>query len=306
MSYLLNILRGFLMGSADVVPGVSGGTVALVLGIYERLVAAIHAGSAALGYAVRGRFADMRRRLGDVEWGLLLPLLAGIGLAVITLASLIDRLLEEQPQNTAAAFFGLVLGSIVIAWRLVRHWDSVRIGTGAAVAIVAFVVLGLRGEALTDPSLVLFLGAGAIAIVAMILPGISGSFILLMLGMYQAILDAVNDRDLAVIGVFLIGAVVGLASFSTLLNHLLRTHHDTVMAALIGLMLGSLRVLWPWPDGADTAALSGPVDPLVPALLAAAGLVVVLAIGWFARKSPVASHQSPDGPAGDRRLETGD
>jgi putative membrane protein len=285
MRYLLNVVRGFLMGSADVVPGVSGGTVALVLGIYERLVASIHAGSAALGFALRGRWADARRRLGDVEWGLLLPLLAGIGIAVLSLASLIDRLLEEQPQNTAAAFFGLVLGSIVIAWRLVRRWDSVRVGTGLAVAIIAFVVLGLRGEPVADPSLVLFLGAGAIAIVAMILPGISGSFILLMLGMYQAVLDAVNDRDLAIVGVFLVGAVVGLAVFSTLLNHLLRSHHDTVMAALIGLMLGSLRVLWPWPDGADTAALSSPVDPLVPALLALAGLVAVLVIGWLAGRT---------------------
>jgi putative membrane protein len=291
--YLLNILRGFLMGSADVVPGVSGGTVALILGIYERLVASIHAGSAALGLGLRGRWADARRRLGDVEWPLLLPLLAGIGIAVLSLASLIDRLLEEQPQNTAAAFFGLVLGSIVIAWRLVRRWDSVRIGTGTAVAIVAFVVLGLRGEPVVEPSLVLFVGAGMIAIVAMILPGISGSFILLMLGMYQVVLDAVNDRDLAVVGVFLVGAVVGLALFSTVLNHLLRTHHDTVMAALIGLMLGSLRVLWPWPDGADTAALSAPVDPLMPSLLALAGLAVVLVIGWMARERPATSHQPP-------------
>ena len=282
MSSLVNVVRGFLMGSADVVPGVSGGTVALVLGIYERLVAEIHAGSAALGLGLRGRFAEMRRRLGDVEWGLLIPLLVGIGLAVVSLAAVIDRLLEEQPQNTAAVFFGLVLGSIVIAWRLVRRWDSVRFGVGAAVAIVAFVVLGLRGEAVTDPSLVLFLGAGSIAIVAMILPGISGSFILLMLGMYQAVLDAVNDREVAVIVVFLVGAVIGLAAFSTLLHHLLTTHHDTVMAALIGLMLGSLRVLWPWPDGADTAALSSPTEPLVPTLLALAGLVVVLGIGWFA------------------------
>ena len=293
MSSLLNLVRGFLMGSADVVPGVSGGTVALVLGIYERVVSSIHAAAAGLALAVRGRLGDARRRFGDVEWGLVLPLVAGIGLAVVSLASLIDRLLEEQPQNTAAAFFGLVLGSIAIAWRLVPRWDSVRIATGAAVAVVAFALLGLRGDPVHDPALVLFLGAGAIAIVAMILPGISGSFILLMLGMYQAVLDAVNERDLAVVGVVLVGAIIGLAAFSTLLNHLLRTHHDTVMAALIGLMLGSLRVLWPWPDGADTAALSGPTDPLVPALLALAGLVVVLGIGWVARERPATSDR-PD------------
>jgi len=282
MSSVLNVLRGFLMGSADVVPGVSGGTVALVLGIYERVVASIHSAASGLGTAIRGRFGDARRRFGDVEWGLIIPLLAGIALAVVSLASLIDRLLEDQPQNTAAVFFGLVLGSIAIAWRLVRGWDSTRIAIGAVVAVVAFVLLGLRGDPVNDPALAIFLGAGAIAIVAMILPGISGSFILLMLGMYQAVLDAVNERDLAVVGVFLIGAIIGLAAFSTLLDHLLTTHHDTVMAALIGLMLGSLRVLWPWPDGADTAALSRPTEPLVPALLAAAGVLVVLGIGWFA------------------------
>jgi putative membrane protein len=285
------------MGSADVVPGVSGGTIALVLGIYERLVASIHAGSAALGLAVRGHLGDMRRRLKDVEWGLLLPLLAGIGLAVLSLASIIDQLLEEQPQNTAAAFFGLVLGSIVIAWRLVKKWDANRAITGMVAAVAAFVVLGLRTDPVVDASLLLFLGAGAIAIVAMILPGISGSFILLMLGMYQAVLDAVNDREMVVVGVFLVGAAAGLAAFSTLLNRLLRDRHDTVMAALIGLMLGSLRVLWPWPDGADTAALSRPIDWGIPAMLALAGIALVLLIGWVAKRShqPQGSRLQPDG-----------
>jgi putative membrane protein len=276
---------------------VSGGTIALVLGIYERLVASIHAGSAALGLAVRGHLGDMRRRLKDVEWGLLLPLLAGIGLAVLSLASIIDQLLEEQPQNTAAAFFGLVLGSIVIAWRLVKKWDANRAITGMVAAVAAFVVLGLRTDPVVDASLLLFLGAGAIAIVAMILPGISGSFILLMLGMYQAVLDAVNDREMVVVGVFLVGAAAGLAAFSTLLNRLLRDHHDTVMAALIGLMLGSLRVLWPWPDGADTAALSRPIDWGIPAMLALAGIALVLLIGWVAKRShqPQGSRLQPDG-----------
>ena len=269
MPFFRNVVRGFLMGSADVVPGVSGGTVALVLGIYERLVAAIHAGSRALGSALRGRFGDARQRLEEVEWGLLVPLLVGIALAVFTLASLISHLLDDQPQNTAAAFFGLVLGSIVIAWRLVGRWDGIRVVTGLAVAVAAFLILGLRGDPVVDPALPVYLGAGAIAIVAMILPGISGSFILLMLGMYQNVIDAVDKRKMLVLVVFLVGVIIGLASFSSLLNRLLRDHHDTMMAALIGLMLGSLRVLWPWPDGADTAALARPVDwggPVLPAL----------------------------------------
>jgi putative membrane protein len=282
MPHLFNVLRGFLMGSADVVPGVSGGTVALVLGIYERLVRQIRTGTGALASFVRLRWAEGRERFAAVDWRFLLPLLLGIALAIVSLAALIDRLLEEEPQNTAASFFGLVAGSIVIAWRLVRSWNATIVALGAAVAVAAFFLLGLRGDEVADPALALFFGAGSIAIVAMILPGISGSFILLMLGMYQPVLDAVNERSADVIVVFGLGAILGLALFSTLLDRLLREHHDAVMAALIGLMAGSLRVLWPWPDGADTARLSAPEDALVPVLLALAGLALVLVVGLFA------------------------
>lgn len=271
------------MGSADVVPGVSGGTVALVLGIYERLVASVHHAASSLGALIRGRWQEAGRRLGAVEWRLLVPLLSGIALAVLTLSSLIDRMLEEQPVETAALFFGLVLASILIAWRLVGRWDLGRLVVLAAVAVAAFLLLGLRRGEVANPAAAAFFVAGAVAIVAMILPGISGSFILLMLGMYQPVLDAVNDRRLGVISVFVAGAAIGLSSFATVLDRLLRHHHDTVMAALIGLMAGSLRVLWPWPDGTATARLAAPQDPLAPLLLAALGLGVVLGIGWVSR-----------------------
>lgn len=279
MHLLLNVVRGFLMGSADVVPGVSGGTIALVLGIYERLVHAIRTGAGALSSLVRGRFQEAYERLKVVEWRLLAPLVIGIGIAVVSLAAVIDHFLEEEPAATAALFFGLVAGSILIAWPLVSRWTTARIALAASVAIVAFFVLGLRSDELTDPATFFFFGAGAIAIVAMILPGISGSFILLMLGMYEAVLGAVNDRDLIALALVLIGAVLGLALFSTLLDRLLRDHHDTVMAALVGLMAGSLRVLWPWPDGTDTARLGSPEDALVPVLLAIVGFGVVFLIG---------------------------
>ena len=288
MPHLLNVLRGFLMGSADVVPGVSGGTIALVLGIYERLIHAIRTGAGALGSLVRGRISEALERAKAVEWSFLVPLLAGIGLAIVSLAALIQYFLDEQPINTAAVFLGLVAASIVIAWSLVSRWTVGRTTLAAGVALIAFLVLGLRSEELTDPATLLFFGAGAIAIVAMILPGISGSFILLMLGMYEAVLDAVTDRDLAVIAVFGLGAVIGLALFSTVLDRMLRDHHDTMIAGLIGLMAGSLRVLWPWPDGTDTANLASPTDPLVPVLLAVVGFVVVMIIGRLGK-----SHQSP-------------
>ncbi len=287
MRSLLHIARGFLMGSADVVPGVSGGTVALVLGIYERLHA-IRTGAAALGEAARGRFRPAWDRLKEVEWGFLAPLLAGIALAIVSLAAILETLLEDEPQNLAAVFFGLVLGSIPIAWSLVGHWDRGRYAMAAAVAVAFFLLLGLRGSEVEDPATLAFFGAGAVAIVAMILPGISGSFILLMLGMYEAVIAAVNDRDIAVLAVFALAAIISLALFSTLLDRLLADHHDIVMAALIGLMVGSLRVLWPWPDGPDTAKLGAPEAWGTPLLLGLAGFAVVTAIGWWAKR--VAHH----------------
>jgi len=291
VQHLLNVVRGFLMGSADIVPGVSGGTVALVLGIYERLVHNIRTGAAALGSLLRGRFAKARRRLGEVEWVFLVPLLLGIGLAIVTLAALIRGLLDidkGHPVETTAVFFGLIVGSIAIAWQIVRRWDSLRYGVLTLVAAAAFALLGLRSGEVHDPALWVFFAAGIVAIVAMILPGVSGSFILLMIGMYETVLTAVDDRDLAVLAVFAVGTVLGLAAFSTLLDRLLDRHHDTLLAVLIGLMIGSLRVLWPWPAG-DSAALGRPVDWVLPLMLATAAAVVVLAIG------SMSSHRVTDG-----------
>ena len=287
MRRLLLVIDGFLMGSADVVPGVSGGTVALVLGIYERLVHAIRTGASALSSFARGRFGEGWERLRSVEWGFLIPLLTGVLLAIVSLAAVLEHLLEDQPRNVSAVFLGLVLGSIPIAWRLVGQWTTARYGVATAVAVGFFALLGLRGSEVTDPAPWMFLASGAIAIVAMILPGISGSFILLMLGMYEAVIAAVNDRDLAMIGLFAAAAIVSLAVFSTFLDRMLRDHHDLVMAVLIGLMAGSLRVLWPWPDGTETARLAAPENWGMPLVLGLAGFAAVTAIGWWAaRREP--------------------
>ena len=275
------------MGTADLVPGVSGGTIALVLGIYRRLVASIRLGSAALGRFVRADLRGGVERLRQVEWGFLVPLLAGIALAVLTLAGFIGDQLDSHPTEMAAIFFGLVAASIVAAWGLLETRDAQRLAILAVTAVVTFIVLGFRSGPVEDPGLLLYAGAGAIAINAMILPGISGSFMLLMLGMYEAVLDAVDQRDLVVLGAFAVGAIVGLALFSSLLHWLLENHYDTVMAALIGLMAGSLRVLWPWPDGTESTELAWPAasDALVPILLAGAAAAVVTGIVALGRRS---------------------
>jgi putative membrane protein len=270
------------MGSADVVPGVSGGTVALVLGIYPRLVDNVRRGASVLGRGLQGNLRGARHAFASVEWSFLLPLLAGVGIAILTLAHSIEKALEDHPVPIAGLFFGLVVGSVIVTARLLRR-DGTRLAVLAVAAIVTFLVLGLRSGTTDDPALWFVFLAGSIAICAMILPGISGSFLLLMLGVYDFVLGAVNERDLLVLGVFAVGAVIGLAGFSSGLHWALASHPDTVLAALVGLMVGSLRVLWPWPEGTAGTEMTAPEGQiLLPVALAVLGAVVVLAVSWVA------------------------
>ena len=286
-SFARTIAGGFLMGSADLVPGVSGGTIALVLGIYERLVTSIKEGSSALGALARADFDGFKSHLGAVEWGFLLSLLAGIGIAVVVLSAFIETQLGERPVLMSAAFFGLVVGSVVIAWRLIRERRASSYVIAVVVGVVFFLLLGLRSAGdVVDPGLAVFFGSGALAICAMILPGISGSLILVLIGMYETVLEAVNERDLASLGIFLLGAVVGLAFFSQVLHWALDGYHDIVIAGLVGLMAGSLRILWPWPDGVDSARLDAPgADLLSAAVAGISGLVVVFVISRLSDRS---------------------
>lgn len=277
------LATGFAMGSADIVPGVSGGTIALVLGIYDRLVGSIRQGTRGLAALLRGRPRAAWRALLAVDWGFLVVLLVGIGTAVVVLAGVLERLLEEQPVLLSAAFLGLVAGSVVVSSVEVSRPSPRVWAIGGVSAVATFLLLGLRVGSLQDPAAVVLVAGGALAICAMILPGVSGSFLLLLVGLYDAVLSAVDDRDLVTVALVGAGAVVGLALFSTLLHWLLDHHRDTVMAALLGLMVGSLRVLWPWPAGpegvGDTrlGAPDGQVLASVLLFLGAAALVVLVA-----------------------------
>lgn len=282
------------MGSADIVPGVSGGTVALVLGIYERLIDNIHRGASALRSLLSRDRSGAISKAKSVEWGWLLSLLAGILIAIAALSAIIEQLLDEQAIRTSSVFLGLVAGSVVIAWRLIDMRTVIHGTIAISVGIALFLVLGLRSDThAAGPELVtrpiwVFVLAGALAICAMILPGISGSFILVMIGMYTEIIGAVNDRNLAVLAATGIGCIIGLAAFSTLLNWLLEHHHDVVIAAMVGLMLGSVRVLWPWPNGTSTTSLAAPQDDvIIPfALMIVAAAVVVFVERISSRSAP--------------------
>lgn len=281
------------MGAADIVPGVSGGTVALVLGIYDRLIHNVRCGAGALRQLVTGDFSGFADTLRRIEWVWLVSLLVGILAAVATLSAILERLLDEQPIRMGALFFGLVVGTIWVAYRMLSRVDTATVAVMVGTGIALFFLLGLRSdtvvaddaaEIVTEPP-ILFFAVAAVAICAMILPGISGSFLLVMMGMYTEVLGAVNDRDVVSLLAFMLGAVVGLALFSTLLNWLLEHHHDLVLAAMIGLMIGSMRVLWPWPGGTNTTTLAAPADDVtVPILIAIAGCAVVVVVDMVSRR----------------------
>lgn len=281
---------GAAMGTADLVPGFSGGTVALITGIYPRLIANVRQGARSLSLLVRGQARGALAALRAIEWSFVVSLLAGILGAVFALATLMSHLLETRPVQMEAVFLGLIVGATVLAWQELRRPAPVHALVVLAVGALFFVVLGWRTGPVSDPSPAVYLVAGMVAICAMILPGISGSFLLLMLGMYANVIDAVSDRDLVVIAVFGLGCVAGLAAFSTLLNWALTRFHDYVLAAMIGLMVGSARVLWPWPPdpeaGVGDVRLHAPVADEWPVALglAVVACLAVLAIGAIAKR----------------------
>ena len=301
---LLHFIRGFAMGSADIVPGVSGGTIALVLGIYERFIASVRAGSKALTLLVRADVAGFRRWMAAVEWAFIIPLLAGIGVAFLTLARVIRDLLHEEPELMSAVFLGLVAGSVVIAWRLIRRPVALHAALVAIVGVITFVALGLVhgtdeesvGQ-IAEPALWAFFGAGAIAICAMILPGVSGSFLLVVMGMYGPALNALTEMEIINLLAFLAGAVVGLALFSQVLHLALQRYHDLVMAVLIGLMAGSVRVLWPWPGGVESTAIGMPDGDWIVAIgLAVVAFVAVVFVGAYAQRLEATEEAEGAGP----------
>ncbi|CAN5847913.1 DUF368 domain-containing protein [soil metagenome] len=279
---VVHYLQGLLMGGADIIPGVSGGTMALIVGIFERLIHSIRALAASVVYTVRGKRLEAGERFRDVHWWLVLPLGAGVLTALVAGAALIPPILERYPEGSRAVFFGLIVGSLAIPWRRMSERLPVHYAIAFGFALVAFILVGLPPREISDPPLIAVFFAAAVAICAMILPGVSGSFLLYVMGLYAATLEALNNRDLLYIVVFAAGAVIGLGAFSRVIDHLLRHRHDVTMAALVGLMAGSLRALWPWQDAAR-GLLAPPAGGSTIAIgaLALAGFVLVTLLVHF-------------------------
>jgi putative membrane protein len=286
--HLTDVLRGFLMGCAEVVPGISGGTVALIVGIYDRLLGSMSA-AVKLAVAILRRDAPARRAAwAEIDFRLLIPLLAGMAVALLIGARVIPPLLERYPEGSSALFFGLILGSLVVPWRMWEqrrggHWPVLLVAT-----LLAFLLTGIPEREIADPAKPAVFFAAAIAICALTLPGVSGSYLLLAMGLYAPTLAAVDNRDIGYLAVFAAGALVGLALFARTLSHLLLHHRNVTVAALLGLMIGSLRALWPWSTE-DGTLLAPPAESsewlpiLLMALLGVAVVATLLVVNARAR-----------------------
>ncbi|SNR63220.1 DUF368 domain-containing protein [Lutibacter flavus] len=244
--YLVITLKGIAMGAADVVPGVSGGTIAFISGIYEELLTSISSvnlttfkllktkGTSAAWKAINGSF--------------LLALIIGIFISIVSLSKLISYLLEHKPILVWSFFFGLVVASILYIGKQISKWNVLTVFLLIAGAVLAYYITTLQPLISENSSPLFLFLAGALAICAMILPGISGAFILVLLGAYKPVLDAIHNRDFKLLAILAIGAIVGLLSFSKILKWLFDHYRNLTLAVLTGFILGSLNKIWPWKE----------------------------------------------------------
>lgn len=259
---ILLVLRGMGMGAADVVPGVSGGTIAFITGIYEELVHSIKSINLnALRLFITGKWGSFWKQVNGT---FLLSVFTGIAISVVTFARILKGLLENERSEVLvwAFFFGLILASTYLVSRRVKKWSP-----GVIVAFINSIALAYYITCITPASTPdaawFILLSGALASCAMILPGISGSFILLLLGKYEFALHAVSERipgDLLILGA---GALGGLVLFSNFLSWLLRKHHEVTIAVMVGFMIGSLNKVWPWKTTLSEVLVDGRLKPLL-------------------------------------------
>lgn len=286
-------LRGFAMGAADVVPGVSGGTIAFITGIYARLIGAISSVD-----------AEFFRRVTRLQWrqawhhldaSFLVCLFGGILSSIVSLSHLVSYLLAHHEVLVWSFFVGLVLASSIVLLRDIDHWQWAKVAL-LIVGIVAALLINMLRPTQVDPSLGYIFVCGMIAICAMLVPGISGSFLLLIFGVYAAVLEAIKSFDLTVIAVFASGALIGLLSFSKLLNWALARAQSHIFALLTGFLVGSVSLIWPWKIATDefmgdeprmanvwpaeySAHTGEPAQMFVALALATAAVAIVLVLG---------------------------
>ncbi len=283
------------MGAAEVVPGVSGGTIALIVGIYRTLIeqAAHLVGSLRMLVSSearqgRGALQAFWEEIRAARWSVLIPVGMGMLTAVVVGAAVLEPLIEEYPVQTRAVFSGLVAAGIIVPASMVARtkagaWRVKDLAVAGLAAAFAFLITGIPPGNIDDPSPLVIMASAAIAVCALVLPGLSGSFLLLTIGLYETTLNAVNDRDWAYLATFAVGAAIGLATFVSVLEWLFEHKARPTLVVLTGLMAGSLRALWPWQtEDRELLAPSGDVGQVL--LLFAAGAASVLVLLWLERR----------------------
>ncbi len=246
----LNFVRGSLIGVAELIPGISGGTIALITGVYKRVIdsaaEAVRGMILLFGFS-KSNLAKSTTHFKAISWSLLIPMLVGMVTAIFVGAGIVEPLLEQYPTITKAVFAGLIAASIFVPITLSGlGWKPIHYLELFLSAAAAFAFTSIPRAADVDPSFIVIVVSAAFAVCALVLPGISGSYLLLALGMYAPTLAAVNNRDYGYLGTFVLGAILGLASFVSLLQWLLAKKLKLTMVVMTGLMIGSLRALWPW------------------------------------------------------------
>lgn len=281
--YASLVLKGMGMGAADVVPGVSGGTIAFIVGIYDELINSIKSiNLETIKLLFSGKLSAFWK---GINGNFLLSILLGIGISVFSLAKIITWLLIDHPILVWSFFFGLVLASTWFVSKDIKEWNVKTIISFVAGAGIAYYIT-VATPAETPSSYWFIFLCGAIAICAMILPGISGSFILVLLGKYFFIMEAVKTLDLVIIGIFGVGAVIGITTFSRVLSFALMHFRNVTLAVLSGFMLGSLNKVWPWKETLETYVDShGVVKPLIESNIMpnahVAEAVALMFVGFF-------------------------
>lgn len=297
---IITAVKGACMGAADVIPGVSGGTIAFIMGVYDEFVGSLASINAeAVKLLLTGRFKEFWKHING---GFLLSLVLGIGVSVVSLASLMQMLLTDYPIQTWAFFFGLIVASSIFIIRGISGWKAAEFLLLAFGIILGVVICTLSPTTTPDGLWFIFL-SGAIAICAMILPGISGSFILLILGKYQYIMGCISDlvkgidfgHNLLILCVFLVGAVIGILGFSRFLHWLLARWHKQTLIVLAGFIIGSLVKIWPWsnPEAIAQTEAAGSLMAGSAAAFAIIGFSLVTAIESAGKLATKAKNGKP-------------
>lgn len=287
--YLIIMLKGLCMGIADIIPGVSGGTMAFITGIYDNLIDSIRSFNSV--FFKKLFKLDLVGAVAEAHLKFLIPLLFGIVVAMVTMARVMHHLLGTHPVQVWSLFFGLIAASILVVGRRVGEFSFKNIAAGVLGAVFSFVLVGLIPVTTPDTLWFVFICA-SISICAMILPGISGAFILLLLGKYAFITGALRNpttpENAAVLLVFVCGCAFGISMFSRVLHYFLEKHHAVTISVLTGFMAGAMRKIWPWKEVLDSVVIRGKThvlseaNVLPPALNGELGTAVLLMLAGFA------------------------